>query len=70
MAKSVENANFIPFQSITRGKLLQYIWRIEPEMSGKGKPKCRVVVDMKADHEGHLNKMHQKELTQRFLKGF
>jgi len=28
VGKSIENANFIPFQSITRAKIIHYIWKI------------------------------------------
>ena len=68
--KSIENSSFIPFQSITRGKFIYIVWRIEPETSSKSKTKCRVIMEVKANHEGLLNKNHQKELTLRLLKGF
>lgn len=45
--KSIENANYIPFQSITRGKFMYIVWKIEPEHTSKqtkSKALCRVTM--------------------------
>lgn len=57
--KSIEHSSFIPFQSITRGHIDQIVWKVE-RASESADTACRVTMEMKADHQGLLNRNQQK----------
>ena len=69
VSKSIENSNYVPFQSITRGNYYYMVWKIEQEGHSDNK-KSRVIMEMKIDHSGLLNRANHKELSRRYLQGF
>ena len=68
VGKSIENTNYIPLQSITRGNIEYVAWKIEQDPSSKSRSKLSMAI--KIDHCGLLNQSHQIELSERYLKGF
>ena len=63
--KSIENTNFIPFDTINRGRFVYQISKISPSASG-----TRLVIECQIEHGGLLNRNHADELTVRYLLGF
>lgn len=63
--KSIENTNFIPFDTIHRAKMLSQIAKISPSSSGS-----KLTIECEIDHGGLLNRSHADDLTVRYLCGF
>lgn len=64
--KSIENINFIPFQSIIRGDIKYAIWRIIETNKGGS----TIFMALNIEYNGLLNLAQKTELTLRYLKGF
>ena len=63
--KSIENTNFIPFDTIHRGRIIYQIAKVSPSSTG-----TKLVMECQIDHGGLLNRSHANELTLRYLLGF
>ena len=50
VGKSIENTNFVPFQSIIRGTIKHVIWKISESKNG-----CSIAMEINIDHGGLLN---------------
>ena len=68
VGKSIENTNYIPLQSVKRANIDYIAWRVEQEPGSKNKSK--IMMEVKIDYGGLLNKSHQMELAERYLRGF
>jgi hypothetical protein len=63
--KSIENINFIPFNTIHRGNLVYQVSRISPSHNGGS----RLVMECLMDHGGLLNRDYANQLTTKYLVG-
>lgn len=63
--KSIENSNFVPFETIHRGKIAYQIIKVTENESGS-----RVIIECQIEHGGLLNRAYMEELTMRYLRGF
>ena len=57
VGKSIENTNYVPLLSLTRGNIDYMVWKIE-EFKGNAN-KSKVKMELKIDHRGLLNTSHQ-----------
>jgi hypothetical protein len=63
--KSFENTNFIPFQSIVRGKINHCVTKIV-----ENQKETKIFMDIDIINGGLLNDAHSEEITLNYLKGF